>query len=92
MSVIPVGASTSRKRSRKLCLKEWTTQLSGTNGRSHLFKVALAEFELRRLTSVYLGKAKSLSLLDKIREQAQKLHPTRGIRRLLFPVLRGRHL
>ncbi len=47
----------ARRRSRKLCRKEWITYPSGTLCFSHLFSAALAELELHLASLHYLGKA-----------------------------------
>ena len=65
---------------------------SGTNllVSSALIEAGYEEFSFFEFTVP--GLVLALTGLLYVMLVAQKLHPTRGIRRLLFPVLRGRHL
>ena len=75
-SMISAGHSTARSLSRMECLKEWITQLSGTLGFNHLFRAALAEFELHFCSLQYLGKAKAV-FCSFMRVAAHKDAPTK---------------
>ena len=56
-SMMSTGHSMARSRSLRLCRNEWITQTVRTHSFNHLFKAALAEFELHFVSLQYLGKA-----------------------------------
>ena len=78
--MISAGHSTALNLSRMECLKEWITRLFGALGFNHLFRAALAEFELHFCSLQYLGKAKAVFCFF-MRIAAHKDAPTNGILR-----------
>ena len=75
----------ARRRSRKLCRKEWITHPSGTLGFNHLFSAPLTEFALHLASLQYLGKAR-VELVSRILCAAQSDAPTSGTYLLLDDV------
>ena len=75
----------ARRRSRKLCRKEWMTHPSGTRGFSHLSRAALAEFALHLASLQYLAKT-SAETVSKVLCPAQSDALTNGTCLLLDEV------
>ena len=79
-SIMSDGHSTALNLSRRLCLKLWMTQFSGTYWCSHLFNSPLAALALQPVASQYLRKAKTLSsLASRRRLEVHRAAPTSGI-------------